>query len=484
MTAPPKPPPGTESRSTARLGRALVQKIFVALKNARLYEEDNVLMREAAEEVAAAARSILETERLCRLSHLFDSLSLNDQRLRFDVAGANTFRSVTEAMGRLDIGEVCFLETLTASEVTAFCRVMNRHLDEGNATFARFMLDLREAGVRGVALEERHDRPQKTNEAMARDVKERSVRGYFKSIEAARKVLTAPDPTRIDFRRAKRVVQNMVDTINQEDFVLLALASIKNYDEYTFNHSANVAIYSIALGQRLGLDRHALADLGMSGLFHDLGKTRVPKEILNKSTVLDREEWETMKSHPVRGAEILLQSRKISDGVIRNILVAFEHHLNVDLGGYPPLTDRRDLSLFSKIVAIADCYDALTTPRVYRSACYTPQEALSIMMEARGQVFDPAILKVFVNYIGIYPVGSIVQLTSGEMGVVCRPGANTGDIDRPFVKVVADLLGNRVPERIEDLSSVDETGQAKNGIVRTVEPGEFFPSIGDYLEAL
>ena len=275
-----------------------------------------------------------------------------------------------------------------------------------------------------------------------------------------------------------------MDTVSENDFFLLALTSIKNYDEYTFNPSSNVAVYSIALGQRLGLNREALADVGMAGLLHDIGKTQVPREILTKPGRLEPDEWDQMKDHTVYGAETLLRGGHITDSLIRYVLVAFEHHLTLELDGYPDLTDRRDLSLFSMIVAIADCFDALTTSRPYRQTCYQPHEALGIMMEGRGTLFDPVLLKMFVNAIGVHPIGTVVEIESGELGVVLRTNSNPRDLDKPVVRIFRNVNGDDVPIHVVDLSKRDDEGELLHKIVNTGTPGDFFESISDYIDIL
>jgi HD-GYP domain-containing protein (c-di-GMP phosphodiesterase class II) len=210
----------------------------------------------------------------------------------------------------------------------------------------------------------------------------------------------------------------------------------------------------------------------------------VPKSILNKPGRLKPDEWELMKRHSIYGAEMLLRWQLFSDCVIRSILVAFEHHLEIEQGGYPRLSDRRDLNLFSRIVAIADSYDALTTPRPHRNSCYTAQEALGIMLEGSGTIYDPVLLKVFINTIGVHPIGTVVQLETGEMCVVFRTNEQRGQVDKPFVKVFANADGDRIPERVVDLSQTNEKGEAIHRIARTVDPADYFETIDEYLDVL
>lgn len=481
------PPVSVGNPTTLKLGRALVQKLAICLRTSRLYERANITVQESAQGVVDTIRNIHQMEGSVQLALILDYLTLNDTRLKSDLAGHATFQYMAEGLDQRGIGAIRFANGTTADEILGLCAEFHRvRIGDEEDPFGEFEEGLKRAGLRSITVEEKMTvARQMVDESLKKDVKERSVNLFFQSIGMAREILESSDPRKMNFKKAKRVIQQMVDSITEEEYILLSLTSIKNYDQYTFNHSANVAVYSIAFGQKIGMGRQELADLGMSGLFHDIGKTQVPKEILNKPARLERDEWELMKNHSVYGASILLQSRQLTDSTIRNILVAFEHHLNLDLGGYPTLTDRRELNLFSKIVAIADCFDALTTPRVYRSTSYSPQEALSIMMEGRGTLFDPTLLKIFVNTIGIHPIGTLVELGSGEMAIVFRTNGKAEDLDRPFVKIFADSRGNRVEEKVVDLSEKDpETGNHLHSIVRTVDPGDYFASIEDYLEIL
>lgn len=409
-------------------------------------------------------------------------LALNGGVLQPDLAGTGSFRFTLDRMTACRIGGIVFEESVTPRDVVLLCDALNRSTCDLEDPFEAVSAHLRENGAAGLRVERSRDLPDDVGvRPTRRSVKQRSVECFFRSFRLARHMLAAGDPGRIDFKRAKRVVQDMVDAISEEKFILLSLANIKNYDQYTFNHSTNVAIYSIAFGLHLGLDRPTLAELGISGLFHDLGKTRVPRKILNKTTALETHEWEAMKAHSTLGAEILLESRRMNDALIRNILVAFEHHLNADLGGYPRLAGHRDLNLFSRIVAIADGYDALTTARVYRNMSYTPQEALSVMLEGRGSVYDAVLLKFFIHSIGIHPIGSVVELSSREKAIVYR--GNPDHPDLPVVRVFSDPDGNRIPGRQEDLSRM-LPGHEPLRIERPIDPGSCFESIEDYLGIL
>jgi putative nucleotidyltransferase with HDIG domain len=263
-------------------------------------------------------------------------------------------------------------------------------------------------------------------------------------------------------RKAKRLLQNAVNAILQDETTLLGLATIKNYDEYTFNHSVNVAIYAIAIGQRIGIPKKHLSHLGMAGLFHDLGKVQVPKEILNKTGKLTPEEWMVIRAHPVIGAKTVMRMKEWGELSTRMINGSFEHHLRHDLSGYPRLSRKLKLSLFGKIIALADFYDALVRPRVYNRFPYVSEKILGIMLERSGKDFDPALVKVFINMLGIFPLGTLVLLDTNEMGIVTKIQEDSEDIDRPQVCLISYSSGEYRKGRVVDLRETDQTETTGN----------------------
>jgi len=221
--------------------------------------------------------------------------------------------------------------------------------------------------------------------------------------------------------KAVHLVQNMVDLIMDDDNVLLGLSTIRDYDDYTFTHSVNVAILSICLGNRIGLSRTLLGKLGLSGLFHDLGKIDVPIDILNKPGRLSDEERQELQKHSLNSVRRIIRLRASYDKKADILLPPFEHHLKFDLSGYPKTPRKKPLTLLGRIVAIADVYDAITSQRIYRTNFLSPDQALGLMLKGAGTDFDPILLKVFVNMLGVYPIGTILKFADGEIGMVTTP---------------------------------------------------------------
>ena len=283
--------------------------------------------------------------------------------------------------------------------------------------------------------------------------------------------------------KAVHLVQNMVDLIMDDDNVLLGLSTIRDYDDYTFTHSVNVAILSVCLGHRIGMSRVSLSRLGLSGLFHDLGKIDVPKRILNKPGRLEDKEFAIMQNHSMNSVRRIVRLRASYEKKAWILLGPFEHHLRYDLSGYPRTPRNKPLSLIGRIVAIADVYDAVTSPRIYRRTAMSPDQALGLMLEGSGTAFDPILLKVFINMLGVYPVGTVLQLDNGETGIVIPPPAGEEESGELWVRLLArDQAGGYRKQEVINLGRWDP---ARGGFSRPIlashhpadlgiQPADFF----------
>ena len=263
-------------------------------------------------------------------------------------------------------------------------------------------------------------------------------------------------------KEVKNVATDMTDMIFTDSNAMMGLAMIKSYDEYLYNHSVNVAIFGISLGRFMNRDEKDLHIIGVAALLHDIGKTGVSENIIRKPGNLSAEEWEKVKQHPVHGCEIT----KRMDGVDSKVsTIVFEHHVRYDHSGYPAVGQELALHPLSLIISVADAYDALTTLRVYQKA-YSPVEAIKILRDLSGKHFDPGTIQAFEDMIGIYPVGTMVRLSTNEVGVVTK--ANTTASERPVVKVLFDANGNMLDKPpVVDLSQKEFEALS---IVGTVDP--------------
>lgn len=270
---------------------------------------------------------------------------------------------------------------------------------------------------------------------------------------------------------AKAVLAACVDNMIGNPDAMLWLTLIKNKDEYTAEHSLNVALLAIALGRQVGLDKTELNKLGLCGMLHDVGKVKVPDDILNKEGALSPEEFELMKRHTVFGKQILMQKRDLHAGVVD---VAFGHHERLDGRGYPRGLNARQIPWFAKLVAVVDTYDAITSTRVYSQARST-LDALRILENARGTHFDEELVIRFVQAVGVYPAGSIAELSTGEAGIVLPTPARHKL--RPKVLLVRNAEKQPMPERVFDLA---RPGAEEVRIVKLYPDGTFGIALRDF----
>ena len=251
----------------------------------------------------------------------------------------------------------------------------------------------------------------------------------------------------VDTGGAKQLVEEISDSIARNPGAIISLARLKTADDYTYMHSVAVCAMMVALAKQLDLDEAQTRALGMAGLLHDLGKVAMPTEVLNKPGKLTEAEFAIMKTHPAEGFKMLKASANI-DTIALDVVL--HHHEKTDGSGYPRGLKGDQISLYSKMGAVCDVYDAITSNRPYKSG-WDPAESLRKMAEWTNGHFDPKVFQAFVKSMGIYPVGSLVRLTSGRIGVVTEQTPKS--LTTPIIKVFySTKSAMRIVPFIMDLS--------------------------------
>ena len=240
----------------------------------------------------------------------------------------------------------------------------------------------------------------------------------------------------IEVERIDPVVEKMANSILRNKDALLSLCRIKNKDDYTFLHSVSVGALLISFAHALDFKHDVIKLLGIGGMLHDIGKTKVPNEILNKPGALTEEEFVIMKSHVVHGCSILRKSPGIAQV---SFDVASQHHERFDGSGYPLGLKNSEMSVYGQMAAIVDVYDAITADRCYHKGM-EPTVAIRKMFEWSKFHFNPKLLRTFIRIVGIYPVGTLVMLESGKIGVVIEQSET--DMTRPLVRIIFDAKKN------------------------------------------
>lgn len=259
----------------------------------------------------------------------------------------------------------------------------------------------------------------------------------------------------IDANRCRAVVSDVVDSVLRNNQALLWLTQIKHKDDYTSEHSLNVCVLAATFSRHLGLERPEIERLALCGLLHDVGKIRVRDEVLNKDGPYTQQEFEEMRRHPVHGRDILMSVSGLDPIAVD---VAYSHHERPSGKGYPRKLNAQQISYYAKIISVVDAYDAITSNRCYDRA-RSSKTALDIIYRCRGEQFDEELALSFIQCIGIYPPGAIVEMTNGEVGIVLQ--ANPTTRLRPRVLLVRDPQKAPNRERVVDLAAGDRDGEGK-----------------------
>ena len=472
--------PATGDSFVRRAGRSLVFAYYAALRAIKLYPVENAAVQKALEELAVLSREMVDTEGELEIRVSGEFLFVNATRLRLDLDNYASFSHVITLYRSAGIGSQQIDGGVTARDWLVFLSLLQAPVSEDTPAQRYEVLHakLEAAGVRAFTL----GLPTETDDEDKEKAKERAKKTYAQSVAVTKDLMTAvrfgKSP---NIKKIKRVVQGIVDQILNEETSLVGLTAIRDYDEYTFTHSVNVCIFSVAIGKRLGLSKLQLYDLGMAALFHDIGKSRVPAEVLNKSGGLTDEEWRLIAAHPWMGVLCLFKLRGTQELHYRAMLVAHEHHMKIDLTGYPRAIRPRQMSVYSKVVAIADGFDAATSRRSYQTTPLNPADVMKEMRDNTRRGMDPVLVKAFVNLTGIYLVGTLVVLDTFELGIVHAVNPIQEMLSRPIVRVVSDDKGNVLfPGYLVDLADRAPNGSFKRTIIKTEHPDRYGIRVGDY----
>jgi len=454
-------------------GRKLLTAFYAALSALKLYPVENEATQQALTELHTLMEASVGREGGLELRIVGDFFFLNETRLRLELSNFSTFGSFARALTTHQIGAVEVLPGIQREEWAPFVSLLLRNADP--EPYNGFIQRLRQTPVEHIMF-----RPE--SEVQEPEVEEESLtaakRTYAQSVSVAKDVLTDMRLGKaVNVRKVKRAVQNIVDQVLNNESSMVTMTTLRDFDEYTFTHSVNVCIFSVVIGQRLGLTKLQLYELGLGALFHDVGKTRIDADIINKPGGLTDDEWEELKQHPTEGLLMLFNMLGFSDVPYREMLIAYEHHMKIDQTGYPPTNRPREMGLFSKIVAVADGFDAGTSVRSYQYEPWAPDEVLKEMRDNPRRGFDPLVVKTFITATGVYPVGSLVILDTYELAVVVKANPDPNHYHQPIVKIISNEMGVPIEPVAVDLATGVKT------IIKTTDPQKYGVRVADYLLA-
>jgi HD-GYP domain-containing protein (c-di-GMP phosphodiesterase class II) len=460
-------------------GRALLLALYAALRSLKMYPLENATVQKSLDDLDAAATALLKLEVDVEIRIAGDFLFVNSTRLRVELDNYASFSHVLTLLRAFDIGILHIRSGMERREWQIFLSLL-LSISEKSTEERLEVLQERLQEVKVTHLEVERSQPE--GESTSQEARFAAKRVYSEGVAVTRDVIAGIRLGRATrLKRVKRAVQLVVDQVLNNEMSMVGMTTVRDYDEYTFTHSVNVCIFSVALGRKLGFSKVQLYDLGMTALLHDVGKARVPPEILNKAGGLDEREWKIIQQHPWHGALTLFGMRAYDEIPYHAILVAHEHHMKIDLTGYPKCIRPRTLGIFSRIVSVADAFDAATTRRVYQSVPIEPDQVLREMWESPKRGHDRVVVKALINLLGIYPVGTCVILDTFEVAIVTGPSPDA-QLNRPLVRIAVDTDGAvvAVPGNPANLAEKDESGAFKRSIVKVTNPARFGLTVGDY----
>jgi len=478
-------PPITEAESAPegqlrQGGRSLLLALYTVLRSLKMYPVENATVQKALDDIDVAARTLLKSEVELEIRMAGDFLFVNATRLRVELDNYASFSHILAMLRAFDIGVLHVRSGMERREWQIFLSLLlslSQH-GEPEERLEELQDRLEAAKVTHLELERAQAEGGSSQES-----RHQAKRVYAEGVAVTRDVVAGVRLGRGPrLKRVKRAVQLVVDQVLNNEMSMVGMTTVRDYDEYTFTHSVNVCVFSVALGKKLGFSKLQLYELGMTALLHDVGKARVPAEILNKVGGLEDREWKIIQQHPWMGALTLFGMRAYEEIPYRSILVAHEHHMKLDLTGYPKAIRPRTLGIFSRIVAVADGFDAATTRRVYNTTVIEPDQVLKEMWDNPKRGYDRVVVKALINLIGVYPVGTCVILDTLEVGVVAAPNPDGQQLSRPLVRIAVDVDGATVPlpGNQVSLTEKDESGAFKRSIVKVTNPARFGLTPGDY----
>jgi HD-GYP domain-containing protein (c-di-GMP phosphodiesterase class II) len=440
----------------SKIGPEFFRSFYAIMKTASLYEVNNNRYIAQAGEFRQLVAEIFTEEPNLIFVYKEGYFFLNDQRIRSDQGDQEASIYFRDKFEALNISGINIYSKADSREIDRFIFGLTHFKapddkDEANEQFKEKLEKLQIDNIIPIKITE-NIVDKKPSAAKSETTKLKARKTFFTAIGTVQEIVgQAKAGNRINLAKTKRIVQGMVDQIIDNESAMVELTVLRDFDEYTYVHSVNVCVLALVLGFHLGLDKKRLSDLGVAALLHDIGKINLPIELVNKPDTYNDMDWQQMRAHPVFGVKTILKTRGSDLSSVRAIATAYEHHITYLGGGYPELLQKRTPCLFAQIVSIADSFNAMVSGRVYHRKRMAGDEVITNMVNRAGTDFNALLLKVFINTIGVYPVGSVVRLNTNEIAIVSR--TNPDDLIKPEVKIIADQDGLKPELKIIDLSA-------------------------------
>ena len=480
----PKEGNGAEPRGVEAhgLGKSFLAALCESIRAVKLRSIKTTAEWTALDELRAVASEILEKDRRFDVRLSGQRLHLNAKRLPLDIENFSSFSLVVATLQQSGVGWIRMEEPAGSREwKTLISQLLMFGAEEGTPDGTEDLRGrLRDEGVSRLII----GSPVEGDAQFPDDLeRKRTARQTYEQSVAVATDLFAGNRMGVGpyLKQMKQAVRNIVDQVLNNEGTSVGLTTLNDYDRYTFVHTVNVCIFSLAIGRRLGLTKTRLFDLGMAALLHDLGKSRVPLDIVTKKGDLTEEEHAKMRAHTWLGALGAYQYRDYGDIPFRCMITAYEHHMKVDLSGYPRVIRPRTLSLFSKIISVAAVFDAATSAHNYGEA-ESPDAVLRDLLEKPELGHDPVLVKALICLLGIYPVGTCVILDTLELAIVHAANSDATQVNRPIVRLICDTDGMWLDEPpLVDLADAGSDGAFRRSIIKVTDPKRYMINVSGYI---
>lgn len=414
------------------------KELLTCLQTSKMYGVVHPMFQKSLEKACAAFEDVLNDRQEIVIGIVGDELAC-EKEIFFDLG--KLLRPAILYLKERNIERLAFYRGLSKEELGKFVGVISGPKEDFKKDPQQLLVL---AGIENISIGKLRvaDRQDK----VALKISQLSLYD-FSMDKVAQVVSSVLNLEKIDPRVLKISLNNIIDSLSIQRHELLKLATVKRYDVEVYVHMLNVAIFAMYFASRLGFEKNDVLDIGIAALFHDIGKIYISRKTLHKPDRLSEQEFNSIKSHTVLGAEFMF---KYVDSLgILPVVVSFEHHLKYDSSGYPRMPLLRKQHIISEIVAICDVYDALSQRRGYKQD-YSPDVVYDIMNKDRGSAFDPELLDKFFQFMGFWPIGSVVALNDGSIALVREE--NDSDIRRPKIEIVSPEDKRRLVDLSQDNS--------------------------------
>ncbi len=432
------------NRKAKGLARDLILHFYAALRVARFHSIDNAAAQQALDKLIATLDALFELHYDVSLLFYAKDFYVNDSRIKSSTENFKTFDELsTELKGR-QIGGLSFNARPRRDALSHFIVVFNSVLPgKSESPYRELKQRLQGRGVQGIEVTKYSDG---TVEALpVIDKRTFTKQSYFRAISVVEQLYEqARDRKPLQLKSAKRIVQNFVDLLEDADTthseLLLLLTQVKNWRGYLFNHAVNTCVLSMILGHSIGLKRQLLRDLGICAVLADIGNATLPRNVLDAEEALTEAQWDQIRMHPITGVPAIASFQEMDRLLMRAVVACLTHHKRFDGGGYPAAAGGEG-GLLGQIITVCDRYDAMTTARPYRPLPLTGPKALEQLANDAGDDLNPVIVRAFVQCMGALQAGTVVMLSTGEVGLVIRPQSSMAKGDVMKVRVLMQGSG-------------------------------------------